>query len=102
MFSRYFHPKFEERCGTGRFGTGILFFVPVIPYSKEHIIYCPICGNGERLDSREFAELLATIENTGDTQGADNYDPELVGKTETQINYIKTMREFEARKNAGK
>jgi hypothetical protein len=85
-----------------------LFFIPIIPYAKVHYIQCPICGNGEILDSQEFAELLATIGNnntagiTGDNRNADKYDPELVGKTETQINYIKTMREFEARKNAEK
>lgn len=83
-----------------------LFFIPVFPYAKEHFLICPVCGQGDALDSQEFNELLATIkgiEPAGKTStviNASNDDAEFAGKTETQINYIKTIREFEAKKKA--
>ena len=33
------------------------FFVPVIPYRKEHVMICGVCGNGIKLDKEKFKEL---------------------------------------------
>lgn len=92
-----------------------LFFIPVIPYSTEYLLLCPICGHGARLDARKFNEIRPVAENN--RQLAENritqaeYDTRMeqlgslqsdaaerggmAGKTETQLNYIRQMKEIE-------
>lgn len=93
-----------------------LFFIPVIPYKTEHLMLCPICNQGVELDNEKFNKLKAIAECNMDlinkkiTQEEhtemmrglssavnknDLEDNNLSGKTETQLNYIKQMKEFE-------
>lgn len=39
-----------------------LFFIPIIPYSIEKFILCPICQYGIQLDDKKFNELRAIAE----------------------------------------
>lgn len=31
------------------------FFVPVIPYSRKHFFYCPVCGTSIEVDATQFS-----------------------------------------------
>jgi uncharacterized protein YlaI len=98
-----------------------LFFIPVIPYQIEHLMLCPICNHGVKLDNEKFNELKAVAQCNSDllsqkiTQeqhsdmmralasppdGSSVGDKDLTGKTETQINYIKQMRELENQRDS--
>ncbi len=93
-----------------------LFFIPLIPYSTEHMLVCPVCNYGYIVDKAKFAELreiarcnvelmdekiteeehVKRMEQIACAQGTGNSsEVSLSGKTETQINYIKQMRELE-------
>lgn len=39
-----------------------LFFIPVIPYSTEHLVVCPVCSYGAVITSTKFEELKAVAE----------------------------------------
>jgi len=36
-----------------------LFFIPVIPYSKETRLVCPVCNHGWEIDKPEFNRMLS-------------------------------------------
>lgn len=96
-----------------------LFFIPVIPYQTENVLLCPICNHGIQLDSKQFDEFKAIAQCNMDlvnkkiTQEQHNDimsrlisptnslmdESNLDGKTETQKNYIKQMKELEEQKN---
>ncbi len=33
-----------------------LFFLPVVPYKTEYLMYCPICGNSVELSKEEYEQ----------------------------------------------
>ena len=94
-----------------------LFFIPVIPYSTEHLVVCPVCSYGAVITKEKYEELKVVAECNLDLinkkigedehknrigqlmQGKSNrYNAnenyELSGKTETQINYLRQMEEL--------
>lgn len=95
-----------------------LFFIPIIPYSTEHLVVCPICSYGAVITSAKFEELKEVANCNMDlinkkideeehknkisqlTRGrnTNNYDADndykYSGKTETQINYLRQMEEI--------
>lgn len=74
-----------------------LFFIPVIPYSSEYLMLCPVCNHGVTLDKVKFDELKAASANQS---GSSFYDENtMTGKTETQKNYIRQMKELEQERN---
>ncbi|MDF2985075.1 MAG: hypothetical protein K0R50_585 [Eubacterium sp.] len=98
-----------------------LFFIPVIPYQTEHLMLCPICNHGVKLDNAKFNELKPIAQcnldmiNKKITQEQHSEimkglassanknvieENNLSGKTETQINYLKQMKEMEEQRNA--
>ncbi len=96
-----------------------LFFIPVFPYSTEHLLLCPICNYGyevekakynelkeiarcntELLDKRiteeEHAERLKQLASTQMSDLAEEMRASgLSGKTETQLNFLRQMQEIE-------
>jgi hypothetical protein len=42
-----------------------IFFIPIIPYSIEKFLICPICEHGIKLDGMKFDELKTVIEQQG-------------------------------------
>lgn len=101
-----------------------LFFIPIIPYASEHLLVCPVCNHGIKLDEQKFKELKAAAESNAqpanntitqeeytdrtnelpfaqNSGGATEADA-LAGKTETQINYLRQMREIEQEREAKK
>jgi len=34
-----------------------LFFIPIIPYSNESLLLCPVCSHGVKIDKDKFNEL---------------------------------------------
>lgn len=100
-----------------------LFFIPVIPYSTEHLVVCPVCSYGAVITREKYEELKVVAECNLDLinkkigedehknrigqlmQGKSNrYNAnenyELSGKTETQINYLRQMEELRRAKEA--
>ena len=96
-----------------------LFFIPLVPYKKEYLITCPVCG-GMRITKDEFEHILASGLSEGQPgndgqayqnhpqlplqdqlQSGGQYQPpqpdKYAGKTETQIQYLKQMEELEKR-----
>ncbi|OQA15195.1 MAG: hypothetical protein BWY64_02966 [bacterium ADurb.Bin363] len=94
-----------------------LFFIPVIPYSTEHLLICPVCSYGAVITREKFEELKGVADCNMDLmnkkitedehknrigqlvqQKNDRYNAnknyELSGKTETQINYLRQMEEI--------
>lgn len=96
-----------------------LFFIPLIPYSTEHLLICPVCNYGYRVEKTKYAELreiarcnvelmdekiteeehvermkqIAYAQETGNSS-----DISLSGKTETQKNFLRQMQEIEHEK----
>jgi hypothetical protein len=101
-----------------------LFFIPVIPYSSEYLLLCPICNHGVKLDAQKFNELKPVAEcnmqlaknkitqeehanrikelGSAPNQGSFTQESDVTGKTETQLNYIKQMKEIEEERKAKK
>jgi|LSQX01.3.fsa_nt_gb hypothetical protein len=98
-----------------------LFFIPVIPYSTEYLLLCPVCKYGVKLEKERFEEYKAIAQcNTallnkvitqeehaarmGQLLGADSskgaVDQEMEGKTETQKNYLRQLKEIEEERAA--
>lgn len=74
-----------------------MFFIPVIPYENHYLLQCPICRNGTELNKTDFEEFKRIINNDGEITtnvSSVNYS----GKTETQINFLKQMKEYEKEK----
>lgn len=65
-----------------------LFFIPVIPYSSEHIAKCPICNSYIELDKASFNAYAGK----GDVREANHSNPSMDGLTETQRNYRMQMQ----------
>lgn len=74
-----------------------LFFIPIFPYQTRYLIVCPICGAQEELSKEAFAELLGQHTQTASSEGAMESDPRYVGKTPTQIAFLKGMEEAKKR-----
>gem|GEM_PF-1258076 len=65
------------------------FFIPIIPLSKQYLLFCPKCKRTQHLTKSQFlAENYYTFH-------FNKYE----GKTRTQIAYIKEMEEFNNQKN---
>lgn len=64
-----------------------LFFIPVIPYRTVHCILCPRCNNYKPISKDEFEEMKVLMSN-GDSEAY-----KYVGKTPTQIAFLKQMEE---------
>jgi len=84
-----------------------LFFIPIIPYSKSYQATCPSCGSYVELTKEQFEKTKAQLEGKGTNvyeTNANNIEDKIkyAGKTETQINYLKHMEEFEKSKNNNK
>lgn len=97
-----------------------LFFIPVIPYSSDHILFCPICQHGVKLGTEKFKELKLIAEcnmdlinkRITDEQHSErmseiaceinksNISNDIYPKTETQLNYIRQMNEIRNQKNS--
>jgi hypothetical protein len=98
-----------------------LCFVPVIPYSTEYMMTCPVCNHSVKLDKKKFEEFKAIAlcntdlinnvitqeqhaarmgELLGSTADKSGDDSEWAGKTETQKNYLRQMREIEQERAA--
>ena len=77
-----------------------LFFIPVIPYKTTYCILCPQCSSYIPLSKEQFEQMKLELSNP--STGADNNIPinsvddalKYSGKTETQINYLKQMEEY--------
>ena len=74
-----------------------LFFIPIIPYRKTYQIACPSCGSYIQLTQDQFEKMKLQIQASKSNDSlqndiADNLKYE--GKTETQINYLKQMEEY--------
>ena len=73
-----------------------LFFIPLIPYGKDHLIVCPRCGYYEKIDEITFVKLKTAIENKEvivDIPLKQEFDP-YRGKNETQVNFLKEMAQY--------
>jgi hypothetical protein len=77
-----------------------LFFIPVFPYKIMYSIACPNCGSYMEMTKAQFQKIEAELKNGLSTVDG-NFDKSPIaeslkyaGKTETQINYLKQMEEF--------
>jgi len=68
-----------------------LFFIPVIPYNQKALLVCPICEQCLCLNSAQFQQLKASLENPNQTGAStvEHYD----GLNEVQRNYHQAMNE---------
>lgn len=94
-----------------------LFFIPVIPYSTEHLLICPVCSYGVVITRDKFEELKGIADCNMDLmskkitedehksrigllmqgksiRNSANTNNQYAGKTETQINYLRQMEEI--------
>lgn len=46
-----------------------LFFIPLIPYSPEHLLLCSICSKGSRLDKDQFAQYKVIAQQNASASG---------------------------------
>ncbi len=76
-----------------------LFFIPIIPYRKKYCIACPKCWSYIELTEEEFQKFKMAIASSNNINNishnsvSDNI--KYTGKTETQINYLKQMEEYD-------
>lgn len=81
-----------------------IFSVPLIPYRINYLLVCPICNNYEEIDSSEFIILLESIKMQNESENqmvsSDSYITEngAIYRTETQLNFIRQMKEIEMEK----
>ena len=83
-----------------------LFFIPVIPYKRNNILVCPVCRCCLELSKEEFEQLKSIIqdakfiESDEAVRHMNNIVTEAGGiiRTETQLNFIRDMQEFEREK----
>ncbi|GKU25035.1 zinc ribbon domain-containing protein [Clostridium folliculivorans] len=74
-----------------------LFFIPIIPYKKKYQIACPSCGSYVELTREQFEKLKVEMQDAASGKAViETIDESLKysGKTETQINYLKQMEEY--------
>lgn len=80
-----------------------LFFIPIIPYKTQYCISCPKCGSYMELTKEQFEKIQQEMANASSTVASDfisepvDDSVKYAGKTETQINYLKQMEEFNSR-----
>ncbi|MFZ5969322.1 MAG: zinc ribbon domain-containing protein [Bacillota bacterium] len=88
-----------------------LFFIPIIPYKKQYLMICPICRSFMELEKQEFEDLQGTASYDYDEYDemdspadSTDYDEsfDMAGKTETQMNYLKQIREYEEERRNNK
>ncbi|NLK86597.1 MAG: zinc-ribbon domain-containing protein [Clostridiaceae bacterium] len=98
-----------------------LFFIPIIPYSTEYLMLCPICKYGVKLEKDKFEEYKAIAlcntdlinkaitqqehaarmdELLSPTLNKNTDDADWAGKTETQKNYLRQLKEIEEERAA--
>lgn len=82
-----------------------LFFIPVIPYHMKYLLVCSDCGYSLELEREEFEELKEKAGRVDEQFFKQDImrddmamDTGRVIRTETQINFIKQMKELEANK----
>ncbi|OPZ93768.1 MAG: hypothetical protein BWY74_01005 [Firmicutes bacterium ADurb.Bin419] len=81
-----------------------LFLIPIIPYRINYLLVCPICNNSEEIDSSEFLDYIDLIQSQKDSESqlasSDGFITEngTICRTETQLNFIRQMREIEMEK----
>ena len=82
-----------------------LFFIPVIPYKRQYLLVCPICGQAQQLTKAEFESLAGTGANNtapiGRQPALMSDDIKYAGKTPTQIAFLKHMENIDSQKKAG-
>ncbi|SHJ08013.1 hypothetical protein SAMN02745163_01257 [Clostridium cavendishii DSM 21758] len=71
-----------------------LFFIPIIPYRKKYCILCPHCGSYIELTQEQFEKIKMDISVSNTNEDAIPDSVKYAGKTETQINYLKQMEEY--------
>ena len=78
-----------------------LFEFPIIPYRINYLLVCPICKNYQEIESSEFYEFVDHIQSKKEAENpmisSDNYVTQngSIYRTETQLNFIKQMKEIE-------
>jgi len=70
-----------------------IFFIPVFPCSKTYCISCPKCRSYMEISREQFKQLQDQI-ISGAAREKVNEELKYCGKTETQINYLKQMKEI--------
>jgi uncharacterized protein (DUF2225 family) len=68
-----------------------LFFIPVIPYSTEHLVVCPVCSYGAVITRAKFDELKAVAECNMD----------LINKKITEDEHKNKLDQFVKQKSIG-
>lgn len=83
-----------------------LFFIPVIPYKTDHLLVCPVCRCCLELKKEEFEQLRELVQSS-EFKGPERSTSRMNGvvteaggvvRTETQLNYMKEMQEYEREK----
>lgn len=78
-----------------------LFLVPIIPYRVNYLLVCPICSKAIEIENSEFLEYIDMIQCQKDAESQlasqDAYITEngTICRTETQLNFIRQMKEIE-------
>ena len=81
------------------------FFIPIIPYRRQYLLVCPICGLAQQLTKAEFNSLVETAANNQAPSSAQvidlmSDDMKYAGKTPTQIAFLKHMESVNQKRNA--
>jgi len=80
-----------------------LFFIPIIPYKRQYLLVCPICGQAQPLTKAEFDSLVGTGINDltpmGRQTALSTDDIKYAGKTPTQIAFLKHMESINRENN---
>ena len=79
-----------------------IFFIPVIPYSRQYLLVCPICGQAQQLTKAEFDSLANAGINDPAPGGSPAFlsdDIKYAGKTPTQIAFLKHMESIDVKNN---
>ena len=80
-----------------------LFFIPIIPYKRQYLLVCPICGQAQQVTREEFDSLAAgAVENNQSPLGQpalSSDDLKYAGKTPTQIAFLKHMESVNMKNN---
>ena len=79
-----------------------LFFIPIIPYRRQYLLVCPICGQARPLTKAEFDSLTGAEAGSQAFAGQPVFSPDemkYAGKTPTQIAYLKHMESVGMKNN---
>lgn len=97
-----------------------VFGIPIITYKTNYILTCPICNTSRTISSNELYELIASTDDMEDEPEQIESDNEIqeagqfvlregyitqngaIYRTETQMNFIRQMCEFEIEKRKKK